>query len=125
MPSSLPLESVNVLDLSRDVAGAYCTKLLADLGATVLMVEPPGGHPARGEGPFPGGVPHAEKSGLFIYLASNKRSVAIDRGDSRRAATASPRLPRTPTSSSRAWHRAGSMPSAWVTTGLAPDTTTS
>ena len=78
MPSSLPLESVNVLDLSRDVAGAYCTKLLADLGATVLMVEPPGGHPARGEGPFPGGVPHAEKSGLFIYLASNKRSVAVD-----------------------------------------------
>ena len=78
MPSSLPLESVNVLDLSRDVAGAYCTKLLADLGATVLMAEPPGGHPARAEGPFAGGVPHAEKSGLFIYLASNKRSVAID-----------------------------------------------
>ena len=78
MPSSLPLESVNVLDLSRDVAGAYCTKLLADLGATVLMAEPPGGHPARAEGPFPGGVPHAEKSGLFIYLASNKRSVAVD-----------------------------------------------
>ena len=60
------------------MAGAYCTKLLADLGATVLMAEPPGGHPARAEGPFPGGVPHAEKSGLFIYLASNKRSVAVD-----------------------------------------------
>lgn len=75
---SLPLESFNVLDLSRDIAGAYCTKLLADLGATVLMVEPTDGHPARREGPFPEDIAHSEKSGLFVYLASNKLSLVAD-----------------------------------------------
>ncbi len=73
-----PLDGVNVLDLSQDIGGSYCTKLLADLGATVLMVEPPGGHPLRQEGPFADGQPDPEKSGLFVYYNCNKHSIVLD-----------------------------------------------
>ena len=77
MPQKL-LESANILDLSLDTAGAYCTRLLADLGAAVLMVEPPGGHPLRAAGPFAAGEADPEKSGSFIHFSSNKRSVVAD-----------------------------------------------
>lgn len=61
------------------VAAAYATKLMADLGADVIKVEPPReGDPARRRGPFPGGTPHLEKSGLFLYLNANKRGVTLD-----------------------------------------------
>jgi crotonobetainyl-CoA:carnitine CoA-transferase CaiB-like acyl-CoA transferase len=53
--------------------------MLADLGAEVVKIEPPGrGDRAREAGPFPQGVPHPERSGLFLYLNSNKRSVTLD-----------------------------------------------
>lgn len=62
------------------VSAAYATKLMADLGADVIKVEEPQGDPARQRGPFLGGVVDPEKSGLFLYLNTNKRGVNIDPG---------------------------------------------
>jgi crotonobetainyl-CoA:carnitine CoA-transferase CaiB-like acyl-CoA transferase len=73
-----PLEGIRVLELARDVAGPFAGKLLADYGADVLKVEPPTGDPARLAGPFPGDQPHPEKSGLFLHLNTNKRSITLD-----------------------------------------------
>ncbi|HEY8239938.1 MAG TPA: CoA transferase, partial [Kiritimatiellia bacterium] len=42
-----PLSSLRVLDLTTEIPGAYCTKLLAGFGAEVLKIEPPGGDPMR------------------------------------------------------------------------------
>jgi crotonobetainyl-CoA:carnitine CoA-transferase CaiB-like acyl-CoA transferase len=73
------LASLRVLEVGDGVAAAYASKLLADLGANVVKIEPPGGGDrTRRRGPFPGGVPHPEKSGLFLYLNANKRGIAID-----------------------------------------------
>ena len=73
------LSHLRVLDFTTHVAGPYCTKLLADYGADVIKVERPGiGDAARSMGPFPGDVPHPEKSGLFLHLNTNKRSVTLD-----------------------------------------------
>ena len=72
------LAGVRVLDLSDTIAGAYCTRLLADLGAEVFLVEQPDGHPLRRTGPFPGGVRHPEKSGLFLHFCANKRGAVLD-----------------------------------------------
>ncbi len=67
-----------MLDLTSNVAGPYAAKLLADYGADVLKVEPPEGDPSRQFGPFYGGEPHAETSGLFLHVNTNKRSVTLD-----------------------------------------------
>ena len=73
------LSHVRVLDFTTQVAGPYCTKLLADYGADVIKVERPGtGDASRSMGPFPGDVPHPEKSGLFLHLNTNKRSITLD-----------------------------------------------
>src|SRR6185436_15750839 len=72
------LEGVKVLELGTMVSAAYATKVMADLGADVIKVEEPQGDPARQRGPFPGGVVDPEKSGLFLYLNTNKRGVAVD-----------------------------------------------
>lgn len=72
------LEGVRVLELGTMVSAAYATKLMADLGADVVKVEEPDGDPARRRGPFPGGVSDPEKSGLFLYLNTNKRGVTLD-----------------------------------------------
>jgi crotonobetainyl-CoA:carnitine CoA-transferase CaiB-like acyl-CoA transferase len=72
------LEGIRVVDLSQGIAGPYCTKLLADLGAEVIKVEPPDGDYTRRLGPFPGDVPHHDKGGLFLYLNTNKKSVTLD-----------------------------------------------
>src|SRR5579885_3568570 len=71
-------DDVAVLDLTQHVAGPYATRLLADLGADVIKVEPPGGDPARRLPPFQGDEEHPEKSGTFFYLNCNKRSVVLD-----------------------------------------------
>ena len=84
--TELALEGIRVVDLSQGIAGPYCTKLLADLGAEVIKVEPPGGDYTRRLGPFPGDVPDADKSGLFIHLNGNKKSVTLDlQGDEGRS----------------------------------------
>src|SRR5256885_20535 len=77
MPAAL--DQLQVLEVGSGVAAAYGAKLLADLGAQVIKVEPPGGGDAtRARGPFPGDVPHPEKSGLFLYLNANKRGITLD-----------------------------------------------
>ena len=73
------LDDVKVLDLGQYISGPYCTKMLADYGAHVVKVEPPGaGDPARRIGPFPDDVPHPEKSGLFLHLNMNKKGITLD-----------------------------------------------
>ncbi len=73
------LSDVKVLDLTHYIAGPFCTKLLADYGADVIKIERPGkGDLARKLGPFPGNVPHTEKSGLFLYLNTNKRGITLN-----------------------------------------------
>ena len=73
------LEGIRVLEYGHLLAAPYCAKLLADLGADVTKVEAPGaGDEARTYGPFPNDTPHPEKSALFLYLNSNKRSVTLN-----------------------------------------------
>ncbi|MGH7893588.1 MAG: CaiB/BaiF CoA transferase family protein [Candidatus Binatia bacterium] len=73
------LEGIRVLEVGHMVGAAYATKLLADLGADVVKIEPPGtGDAARHRGPYPGGRAHPEKSGLFLYLNANKRGITLD-----------------------------------------------
>jgi crotonobetainyl-CoA:carnitine CoA-transferase CaiB-like acyl-CoA transferase len=75
------LTGIKVIELGQGVSAPYCAKLFADYGADVIKVEPPGGDVARRWGPFPEDRPHPEKSGLFHFLNTNKRSVALDLGD--------------------------------------------
>ena len=73
------LDGLRVLDLGPGIAPSFCAKLLADYGAEVIKVEPPGaGDPARLLGPFVGDDPHTEKSIPFLYLNTGKRGVTLD-----------------------------------------------
>lgn len=73
------LSGIRVLDLTQYIAGPYCTKMFADWGAEVVKIEKPrSGDPARWAGPFPGDAPHPEKSGLFLHLNTNKKSVTLN-----------------------------------------------
>lgn len=76
------LDGVKVLEYCQFVAGPYCTKLLADFGAEVIKVEKPGmGDPARRRGPFLDDSAHPEKSGLFLYLNTNKLGITLNLED--------------------------------------------
>lgn len=69
-----PLQGVRVLDLSRVLAGPYCTMLLGDYGADVIKVEPPGGDDTRQWGPpYLGG-----ESAYYLSCNRNKRSLVLD-----------------------------------------------
>lgn len=73
------LEGVKVLEFCNMISGPYCTKLMADMGAEVIKIEhPEEGDMARKRGPFPNDIPHKEKSGLFLYLNTNKLGVTLD-----------------------------------------------
>ncbi len=72
------LAGIKVLEYAEMVAGPYCGKLLADLGADVIKIEPPTGDPARAFGPFPDNKPHREKSALFLYNNTSKRGITLD-----------------------------------------------
>ena len=72
------LDDLRIIELAEGVAGPYCGKLFADLGADVIKVEPPEGDRARRAGPFKGGEPNPEGSGVFLYLNTNKRGVTAD-----------------------------------------------
>lgn len=74
------LDDLRVVECNVTGAAAYAGKLMADLGADVVKVEPLAGDPDRRVGPFAGGEPHPERSGTFLYLNCNKRSVAFDLG---------------------------------------------
>lgn len=67
-----------VLDCSQFVAGPYCARILADMGADVIKVEPPSGDIARTKGPFPDHISDPEKSGLFLYLNFNKSGITLN-----------------------------------------------
>lgn len=71
------LEGLRVLDLTEP-EGHLCGRLLADLGAEVIKIEPPRGDAARHMGPFKGDSPDPEASLPFCYLNTNKKSVVID-----------------------------------------------
>jgi CoA:oxalate CoA-transferase len=74
MPPSGPLSDLVVVDLTRVLAGPYCTQLLRDLGARVIKVERPGGgDDARAIGPFVG-----EDSAYFTSVNRGKQSIALD-----------------------------------------------
>ncbi|MDX1647285.1 MAG: CoA transferase [Longimicrobiales bacterium] len=69
-----PLHGVRVLDVTQNLAGPYCGQILADLGATVIKVEPPGGDLGRGWGPPFWG----EDSTLFLAANRGKKSIVLD-----------------------------------------------
>ena len=69
-----PLQNIRVLDLSRVLAGPYCTMVLGDLGAEVIKVEPPEGDETRGWGPpFAGG-----ESAYYLCVNRNKRGMVVN-----------------------------------------------
>lgn len=73
------LGDLKIIELAEMVAGPFCTKVMADLGAEVIKIErPEEGDPARQRGPFPQDLPHAERSTLFLYLNTNKRGITLD-----------------------------------------------
>ena len=73
------LHGIRVVEMGDHVSAPFCARLLADLGAEVLKVEPPGqGDSSRRNGPFPQGGPDAETSGLFLFLNAGKRGVTLD-----------------------------------------------
>lgn len=72
------LFNLRVLDIGHYIAGPYCTKLMADMGADVIKIEPPNGDPARRMGPFPEDIRDPEKSGLFLYLNTNKKGITLN-----------------------------------------------
>ncbi len=76
--SDLALEGLRVIDLSQGIAGPYCTRLLADSGADVIKVEPPGGDYARNLGPFPDDIPDPDRAGLFVHLNASKKGITLD-----------------------------------------------
>ena len=71
------LDDIRVLDLAGP-SGLYCTKLLADIGADVIRIEPPEGDPLRRIGPFYHDEPHPEKSLFHFHFNTNKRSITLN-----------------------------------------------
>lgn len=71
------LNGLRVLDLTGK-KGAYCGQLLANLGAEVILIEPPGGDPMRREGPFKNDASHPEVSISFAAYHTNKRAIVLD-----------------------------------------------
>src|SRR5882724_10080999 len=77
MANKGPLSGITVVDLSRILAGPYCTLLMAELGARIIKVEPPEkGDDARHYGPFLAG-----KSSYFMSVNRGKESIALDLKD--------------------------------------------
>lgn len=73
--SAAPLEGITILDLSRVLAGPFCTMLASDMGARVIKIE----HPARGDDTRGWGPPFAEgESAYYLSVNRNKESVALD-----------------------------------------------
>jgi len=69
---------MNVLEVGDGVASAYAAKLLADHGAKVVKAEPPNGDSTRQRGPYPDGKRDLNRSGLFLPLNLNKRSIVLE-----------------------------------------------
>ena len=72
------LAGLKVIDLTQMLAGPYCTMLLADQGAEVIKIEPVGGDPTRGFGPFRDDDKERHFGGYFQSTNRNKKSVAVN-----------------------------------------------
>ena len=73
------LNGVRVVEWGDFISAPFCGKVLAELGADVIKVEPPSlGDSSRRSGPFPDNLPDPERSGLFLVNNINKRSVSLD-----------------------------------------------
>lgn len=73
------LDGVRIIELGEGVAAAFCSRILADYGASVLKIETPlDGDLTRQWGPFPADEPHLEKSGTFQVLNAGKHSITLD-----------------------------------------------
>ena len=72
------LNGIKVVELAAMVSGPYCGKLLADMGADVIKVEPPEGDPSRQCGPFPKSGPDPERSALFLYNNTSKQGITLN-----------------------------------------------
>ena len=68
-----PLEGVRVLDLTQAYSGPFCTMHLADQGAEVIKIEPPGGEQSRYFAPIKN-----EYSGYYAYMNRNKKGMVLD-----------------------------------------------
>jgi len=80
-----PLAGLRILELA-DETGQFCGKLLGDLGADVVKIEPPGGERNRHVGPFLDDIPHPERSLSFWYYNTSKRGItlSLETADGRR-----------------------------------------
>ena len=76
--SAAALDGMTVLEDGGGIAAAYAGKLLADLGADVIKVEPLAGDDARRRAPFLEDAPQRERSGLHLFLDTNKRSLRLN-----------------------------------------------
>jgi crotonobetainyl-CoA:carnitine CoA-transferase CaiB-like acyl-CoA transferase len=72
------LDDIRVIELGTRVAAPYCGKLLGDLGADVIKVEPPDGDPSRRQSVFPGVAVEPEASPLFLFNNTSKRGIRCD-----------------------------------------------
>ncbi|MDA0988752.1 MAG: CoA transferase [Chloroflexi bacterium] len=72
-----PLDGLRVLELA-DEKGQWCGKLMADLGADVIKIEPPGGESTRTVGPFLDDLPHRERSLSFWHYNTSKRGITLN-----------------------------------------------
>src|SRR5581483_8246583 len=82
------LTGIRIVELAESVAGEYCGKLLADFGADVVKIERPHrGSPTRAMAPMIGDDGSPERSALFAYLNTNKRSVVLDVSSASEVAT--------------------------------------
>ena len=74
------LSDIRVLELGEMVACPFASRLLADMGAEVIKIEPPSGDISRRYGPFYKDEPHPDRSLLFIYLNINKKGITLNLG---------------------------------------------
>jgi len=76
-PQAAPLTGMRVLELA-DEKGQFCGKLMADLGAEVIKIEPAGGEGTRSVGPFLDDVPHRDRSLSFWHYNTSKQGITLN-----------------------------------------------
>src|SRR2546430_16448414 len=72
-----PLAGLRILELA-DEKGQFCGKLMGDLGADVIKIEPPGGEAPRRVGPFLDDIPHPERSLSSWYYNTPKPAITLN-----------------------------------------------
>ena len=72
------IDGIRVVEVEEGTTLAHAGKLLRDLGAEVIKIEPPGGDAVRTHGPFPSDEPDPAHSGMFIFLNGGKQGNRLD-----------------------------------------------